>query len=75
MTIYYLNTPINLSCIPNGVLKYNGRTFYVFGNYKYILKTEKKCGQENNETLIFELSDKEINTIIDTLNIQNCAWK
>ena len=75
ITIYSLNTPINLNCVPNGVLKYNGRTFYVLGDYKYILKSEEKCGQENNETLIFEFSEEETNTIIGTLNIQNGAWK
>jgi len=58
MIISFIYTPYNLNSVPNGILKYNGNYFYVYGDYQGILRKEKKCGKENKETLVIDLSQE-----------------
>jgi len=68
IAISLIYTTYDLNKIPKGVLKYKGNTFFVYGDFKGMLKKEKKCSKENKVTIDIVLYELNINTL-DTV-----AW-
>lgn len=66
IAIYLIYTNFDLNDIPKGMLKYKDNTFFVYGNFKNMLRKEKKCGKKNKATIdvvLYELNIKTFDTI------------